>query len=56
MAKLPSQEAAGLAFAEVHTVIGYLHKKKGYAGIRALFREAEVGARYEQSTQAGLWF
>ena len=43
MAKLPSQEAAGLAFAEVHTVIGYLHKKKGYAGIRSLFEKLKSG-------------
>jgi tetratricopeptide (TPR) repeat protein len=34
MAKLPSQEAAALAFAEVFTMIGYLHEQVGYQGIR----------------------
>lgn len=34
MAKLPSQEAAALAFAEVHTMIAYVHDRAGYAGIR----------------------
>jgi tetratricopeptide (TPR) repeat protein len=43
MAKLPSQEAAALAFAEVHTVIQYLHKKKGYPGINALIEHLRDG-------------
>lgn len=43
MAKLPSQEAAALAFAEVHTVIQYLHKKKGYAGINGLIERLRDG-------------
>lgn len=34
MAKLPSQKAAALAFAEVFTMVGYLHQKVGYEGIR----------------------
>jgi len=34
MAKLPSQAAAALAFAEVHSMIMYLHGKVGYEGIR----------------------
>ena len=34
MAKLPSQRATALAFAEVHSMIGYLHEKIGYAGFR----------------------
>lgn len=34
MAKLPSQEAAGLAFAEVYTMIGYVHDTVGYDGLR----------------------
>ena len=36
MAKLPSQEAAGLAFAEVHTVIDFLHRRSKYEGLRRL--------------------
>lgn len=35
MAKLPSQEAAALAYAEVYTLVAWLHGKVGYAGIRA---------------------
>jgi tetratricopeptide (TPR) repeat protein len=35
MAKLPSQEAAALAYAEVFTLVGWLHKKVGYKGIQA---------------------
>lgn len=36
MAKLPSQEAAALAFAEVYTMIGYVHEKVGDAGLRRI--------------------
>ena len=42
MALLPSQEATGLAFAEVHTVMEYLRSKKGngvFAQILVLMRE-----------------
>jgi tetratricopeptide (TPR) repeat protein len=48
MAKLPSQEAAALAFAEVFTMIGFLHERVGYAGIRqaiALQREGRSARR-----------
>jgi tetratricopeptide (TPR) repeat protein len=34
MAKLPSQEAAALAYAEVYTLVGWMHDKVGYAGMR----------------------
>jgi len=34
MAKLPSQEAAALAYAEVYTLVAWLHGKVGYKGIR----------------------
>ena len=34
MAKLPSQEAAALAYAEVYTLIGWMQSKVGYKGIR----------------------
>lgn len=43
MAKLPSQEAAGLAFAQVHTVIHFLHGKKGYEGLRDLLGRLREG-------------
>ncbi len=35
MAKLPSQEAAALAYAEVYTLVGWMQGKIGYPGIRA---------------------
>ena len=34
MAKLPSQEAAALAYAEVYTLLGWMQAKIGYKGIR----------------------
>ena len=34
MAKLPSQEAAALAYAEVYTLVGWMQKTVGYKGIR----------------------
>lgn len=35
MAKLPSQEAAALAYAEVYTLVGWMQKKIGFSGIQA---------------------
>lgn len=43
MAKLPSAEAASLAFAEVYTMIGYIHATVGYAGIRAIIAKQRAG-------------
>jgi tetratricopeptide (TPR) repeat protein len=34
MAKLPSQDAAALAYAEVYTLVGWMHEQIGYKGIR----------------------
>ncbi len=34
MAKLPSQEAAALAYAEVYTLVGWMQQKVGYKGLR----------------------
>lgn len=48
MAKLPSQEAAALAFAEVFTMITYVHQQSGYEGIRriiALQRQGKSARR-----------
>jgi tetratricopeptide (TPR) repeat protein len=36
MAKLPSQDAAALAYAEVYTLVGWIHGKHGYQGLRDL--------------------
>lgn len=43
MAKLPSQEAASLAFTEVFTFVEYLIGLKGWPGIRELLREMAGG-------------
>jgi tetratricopeptide (TPR) repeat protein len=34
MAKLPSQDAAALAYAEVYTLVGWMQQKIGYKGLR----------------------
>jgi tetratricopeptide (TPR) repeat protein len=43
MAKLPSQEDAGLAFAEVFTVVDYLHRLVGLEGIRRVLHRMRDG-------------
>ena len=52
MAKLPSQEAASLAFAEVHLVIDYLYRKGGYAQLRSLLLALKAGAEMDEALQA----
>ena len=50
MAKLPSQEAAALAYAEVYTLVGWMHGKVGYKGIRdALVAQRTARARGARS-------
>ncbi|HUH02814.1 MAG TPA: tetratricopeptide repeat protein [Kofleriaceae bacterium] len=43
MAKLPSAEAATLAFAEVYTMVGYIYDKVGYQGIREIISKQRGG-------------
>lgn len=43
MAKLPSQEAAALAYAEVYTLVAWLHGKVGYKGIREALAAQQGG-------------
>ncbi len=43
MAMLPSQEAVALAFAEVYTMVGYLHDKVGYEGLRRILAKIRDG-------------
>jgi Flp pilus assembly protein TadD len=43
MAKLPSQEDTALAFAEVYTVVEFLHGKLGWQGVRALLADMASG-------------
>ncbi|MEE2786617.1 MAG: tetratricopeptide repeat protein [Myxococcota bacterium] len=62
MAKLPSQQAASLAFAEVHTVINFLHGLSGYNGINRLMLALKTGRSMNKSLKSvygfdlnGLW-
>jgi len=43
MAKLPSQDAAALAYAEVYTLVAWLHGKIGYKGIRDVLLAQQGG-------------
>ncbi len=43
MAKLPSQEAAALAFAEVSTMVAYVHARVGDAGLQAVLQSIRRG-------------
>ena len=43
MAKLPSQEAAQLAYAEVYTLVGWMQQKVGYKGLRDALAEQRDG-------------
>jgi tetratricopeptide (TPR) repeat protein len=47
MAKLPSQEDTALAFAEVYTVVDYLHEKDGWPGVRALIKRFADGKPFD---------
>jgi tetratricopeptide (TPR) repeat protein len=58
MALLPSQEAAATAFAEVYTIVAFLEKKVGYAGIREIFgkiREGKSERRAVAEVYGGSW-
>jgi tetratricopeptide (TPR) repeat protein len=52
MAKLPTQEDAALAFAQVYTLVEYLHGQKGYAGLRRLVEAMRDGAGEERAVLA----
>ena len=43
MAKLPSQEAAALAYAQVHTVVDFLIRKRGREGLLGLLQRLRAG-------------
>lgn len=62
MAKLPSQEAASLAYAEVHTAVQLLYEKKGYDGLMAFIGRLKNRASMDDALKAtygfdlkGLW-
>lgn len=54
MAKLPSQEDTALAFAEVYTVVEYLHQRAGWAGLRKLIGAMASGAGDARAVAATL--
>jgi Flp pilus assembly protein TadD len=43
MALLPSQEAAGTAFAEVYTIVAWMQGKVGYGGLRGVLARIQGG-------------
>ncbi|MCA1663373.1 MAG: hypothetical protein LC659_03735, partial [Myxococcales bacterium] len=47
MAKLPSQEETALAFAEVYTVVEFLHERDGWASVRALIKRFADGKPFD---------
>ncbi|MCA9525600.1 MAG: tetratricopeptide repeat protein [Myxococcales bacterium] len=49
MAKLPSQEAASLAYAEVHTAVQLLWERKGYDGLMAFIGHLRDGADMDEA-------
>ncbi len=49
MAKLPSQEAAALAFAEVNTMVGFVHKQVGNEGLRSTILAIKNGLNARQA-------
>jgi len=58
MAKLPSQDAAALAYTEVFTLVAWMHGKVGYAGLRqmlALQRDGKSARRAVSEVLGGSW-
>ena len=47
MAKLPSQEDTALAFAEVYTVVEFLHEKDGWNSVRTLIKRFAEGKPFD---------
>jgi tetratricopeptide (TPR) repeat protein len=43
MAKLPSQDAAALAYAEVYNLVGWMHGKVGFKGLREILSAQKDG-------------
>ncbi|CAN5918414.1 hypothetical protein BH11MYX2_BH11MYX2_23350 [soil metagenome] len=54
MAKLPSQEAAQLAYAEVYTLVGWMQKKIGFAGIQAALAAQKDGKSARRAVSEAL--
>jgi Flp pilus assembly protein TadD len=54
MAKLPSQEAAALAYAEVYTLVGWMQQKIGYKGLREVIALQRDGKSARRAVSEGL--
>jgi tetratricopeptide (TPR) repeat protein len=54
MAKLPSQEAAALAYAEVYTLVAWMQSKVGYKGIRDTLIAQREGKSARRAVAEGL--
>lgn len=54
MAKLPSQDAAALAYAEVYTLVGWMHAKIGYKGLRDLLVAQKDGKSARRAVSEAL--
>ncbi len=54
MAKLPSQDAAALAYAEVYTLVGWLQSKTGYKGLRAVLAAQRDGRSARRAVSEAL--
>ncbi|HEU0032424.1 MAG TPA: tetratricopeptide repeat protein [Kofleriaceae bacterium] len=54
MAKLPSQDAAALAYAEVYTLVGWVHAKVGYKGLRDALVAQRDGKSARRAVSEGM--
>ncbi|HEY5924638.1 MAG TPA: tetratricopeptide repeat protein, partial [Kofleriaceae bacterium] len=54
MAKLPSQDAAALAYAEVYTLVGWMHGQIGYKGLREALAAQKDGKSARRAVSEAL--
>ena len=54
MAKLPSQDAAALAYAEVYTLVGWMHAQIGYKGVREALAAQKDGKSARRAVSEAL--
>jgi tetratricopeptide (TPR) repeat protein len=54
MAKLPSQDAAALAYAEVYTLVGWIHGQIGYEGLREALAAQKDGKSARRAVSEAL--
>lgn len=54
MAKLPSQDAAALAYAEVYSLVGWIHGQIGYRGLREMLAATKDGKSARRAVSEAL--